>query len=112
MVNDKRMGRACWQNTPVDISMELLPCIPYVPQLAEHFFVQAAKVTLVDALRNNASMAGALASYHALTGTWRTLLADTRAVEALGVDDVRDVAARTFSPDNCFTGYVLPPAKA
>ena len=65
-------------------------------------------MTLVDALRSNASMASALASYHALTGSWRTLLADTRRVEALGAADVREVAARTFAADNCFTGYVLP----
>ncbi len=73
---------------------------------------QAARVNLVDAVRSNASMASALAATHALSGTWRTLLADTRRVEGLTADEVRDVAARTFAPDNCFTGLVLPPAKA
>ncbi len=73
---------------------------------------QAAKVSLVDALRSNASMAGALASYHALTGSWRTLLADARRGEALTPEDVHEVAARTFTPENCFTGYVLPLGKA
>lgn len=35
-----------------------------------------------------------------------------RCVEGLTADEVRDVLARTFAPDNSFTGLVLPPAKA
>lgn len=68
--------------------------------------LQASKVELVDALRRNSAMAAALASYHTLTGSWRTILQESAQIETLQASDVRDVAARTFAPDNCFTGYV------
>ena len=68
--------------------------------------MQASKVELVDALRRNSGMAAALASYHTLTGSWRTILHECAQIETLKAADVRDVAARTFTPDNCFTGYV------
>ena len=61
---------------------------------------------LVDALRRNSGMASALASYHTLTGSWRTILEESAQIETLKAADVRDVAARTFTPENCFTGYV------
>jgi predicted Zn-dependent peptidase len=53
-------------------------------------------------------MAAGLASYHALKGSWRSLLSETAFVEQLTPAQVRDVAARVFSDDNSFTGYVLP----
>jgi predicted Zn-dependent peptidase len=62
-------------------------------------------------VRSNSAMAAGLAAAHALTGTWRTSLIEAAAVEALTAADVRDVTARTFRPDNCFTGYVLPMAR-
>ena len=68
--------------------------------------VQASKVELVDALRRNSGMAAALASYHTLTGSWRTILQESAQVETLSAADVRDAAARTFTPANCFTGCV------
>ena len=61
---------------------------------------------LVDALRRNAGMAAALASYHTLTGSWRTILQESAQIETLKAPDVRDVAGRTFTPGNAFTGYV------
>ncbi|CAL5221368.1 g3548 [Coccomyxa viridis] len=67
---------------------------------------KASKVELVDALRRNSGMAAALASYHTLTGSWRTILQESAQIETLKAADVRDVAARTFTPENCFTGYV------
>lgn len=70
--------------------------------------LQGAKVMLVDALRSNSSMAAALASYHTLTGSWKSLLTETALVEQLTPEDVRAVAARTFAQDNCFKGLVLP----
>lgn len=72
------------------------------------WLVQAARVTLVDAMRSNASMAAGLASYHALNGSWRSLLHETATVEQMTVEQVRAVADTTFADDNCFTGYVLP----
>lgn len=51
-------------------------------------------------------MAAALASYHTLTGSWRTILQESAQIETLKAPDVRDVAARTFTPGNAFTGYV------
>lgn len=68
--------------------------------------LQAAKVTLVDTMRSNSSMASVLASYHALTGSWQSLLAESARIEALTAEDVRAVAARTFLDDNCFRGFV------
>ncbi|KAK9915474.1 hypothetical protein WJX75_009718 [Coccomyxa subellipsoidea] len=69
---------------------------------------KGAKVMLVDALRSNSSMAAVLASYHTLTGSWKSLLTETALVEQLTPEDVRAVAARTFAQDNCFKGLVLP----
>ncbi|CAL8468516.1 g8056 [Coccomyxa elongata] len=69
---------------------------------------KAAKVTLVDALRSNSGMASALAAYHVLTGSWQSLLKESAIVEQLTPEDVRAVAARTFTQDNCFKGLVLP----
>ena len=53
-------------------------------------------------------MAAGLASYHALNGSWRSLLHETATVEQMTVEQVRAVADTTFADDNCFTGYVLP----
>ena len=41
-------------------------------------------------------------------GTWRGVLEDVQRAEELTSRDIREVAAATFAPDNCFTGYVLP----
>ena len=65
---------------------------------------------LLGALGSNSAVAGALASYAALTGDWRNVLADLERIEALAPGDVRDAAARWLRPDNCFTGYVIPSA--
>ncbi len=74
--------------------------------------MQAARYSLISAVRSNAAMAAGLAAGHALTGTWRTGLIEAAKVEALTAADVRDVTARTFHTDNCFTGFVLPEASS
>ncbi len=68
--------------------------------------VQAAKFAVLDALRSNASMASALATYQVLTGSWHNILGDLSIVEGLTAHDIKTVAAETFDPSNCFTGYV------
>ena len=73
---------------------------------------QASRYSLITVVRSNSSMAAGLAAGRALTGRWQTALAEAARVEALTAADVRDVAARTFTPDNCFTGFVLPEARA
>ena len=73
---------------------------------------QASRYSLITVVRSNSSMAAGLAAGRALTGRWQTALAEAARVEALTAADVRDVAGRTFHPDNCFTGFVLPEARA
>ena len=70
--------------------------------------VQAAKFALVDAISSNSSMASALATYQVLTGSWRNILQDLSIIDSLDAEDLRSVAADTFAPNNCFTGYVQP----
>lgn len=73
---------------------------------------QASRYSLITVVRSNSSMAAGLAAGRALTGRWQTALAEAARVEALTAADVRDVAGRTFTRDNCFTGFVLPEARA
>ena len=70
-------------------------------------FLQATKVSLVDGLRSNSSMAAALCAGHVLTGSWRNILSDLQAVEQLTSTDVQQCAAHTFTEDNLFTGHIL-----
>ena len=73
---------------------------------------QASRYSLISVVRSNSAMAAGLAAGKALTGRWQTALAEATKVEALTAADVRDVAGRTFAADNCFTGLVLPGARA
>ena len=70
--------------------------------------MQAAKFALVEAVSSNSSMASALATYQVLTGSWRNISQDLSIIDSLSAEDVRSVAAETFAPNNCFTGYVEP----
>ena len=69
--------------------------------------LQATKVSLVDGLRSNSSMAAALCAGHVLTGSWRNILSDLQVVEQLTSTDVQQCAAHTFTDDNLFTGHIL-----
>ena len=51
-------------------------------------------------------MAELLASYHALTGSWRGVLQELEGVEDLAPQDCRRVAEQVFNEGNCFRGYV------
>ncbi|KAK9829270.1 hypothetical protein WJX72_004899 [[Myrmecia] bisecta] len=73
---------------------------------------KAAKLTLINSIQSNASMASLLTTYHALTGSWRNVLVDMALVESLTPDDIRATAGRVFREDNCFTGYVLPAVRS
>ena len=70
--------------------------------------VQAAKFALLDAVHSNSSMASALATYQVLTGSWRNILEDLSIIDGLTATDIQSLAAETFDPSNCFTGYVRP----
>lgn len=73
-----------------------------------HPLLQAAKLEVVEAIRFNTGMAASLCSYHALTGSWKTVLQDLAVVDELTSERVREAAERIFHPQNCFTGFVLP----
>ena len=57
-------------------------------------------------LQSNSGVAELLASYHALTGSWRGVLQELEAVEDLAPQDCRRVAEQVFNEGNCFRGYV------
>ncbi|PRW45164.1 peptidase M16 [Chlorella sorokiniana] len=71
-------------------------------------YKKAARIELLDALGSNTALAGALATYQALSGDWRAVLTDLQRIEALQPGEVRDACQRWLRPDNCFRGYVLP----
>ncbi|KAL4423363.1 hypothetical protein ABPG77_004294 [Micractinium sp. CCAP 211/92] len=71
-------------------------------------YKKSARVELLGALGSNSAVAAAMASYQALTGDWRNVLADLQSIEDLSSAEARDVAARWLRPDNLFRGYVLP----
>ena len=79
--------------------------------VSEHCKVaaQAARFAVLEAVSSNSSMASALATYQVLTGSWRNILEDLSIIDGVTAADIRSVAAETFAPDNCFTGYVRPP---
>lgn len=62
----------------------------------------------MEAVRFNSSMAASLCAYHALTGSWKTLLHDLAAVDTISSEDVRQTAESLFQDANTFTGLVLP----
>ena len=69
--------------------------------------LQAAKLTLVDAIRSNTNMASTLCAYHANAGSWDKLLSDLEQVDTLTASDIQTLAAAVFAQDNCYTGYML-----
>lgn len=53
-------------------------------------------------------MAGLLAAYHSVTGSWRGILQELDDVETLTVPEVAAVAGQVFAEENRFTGVALP----
>ena len=72
--------------------------------------VQGARADLYGAMQSNASMASAMCKFHALTGSWRTLITDLADFGRLTGSDVQEVAASMFAEQNGYTGFILPPA--
>lgn len=98
------------QNLPCCLGLFVSCCACACPPCPRaHVPPQAARLGVLSVLQANSSLAGALASYQALTGSWRGVNEDLAAIEALTPGGVRDVAARYLTPDNSFVGFVLPP---
>lgn len=79
------------------------------PTSAELARVKAsARAALLGAAVSNSSMASLLAAYHAVTGSWRGVLAELDDVDSLGSAEVASVAGDVFCAGGCFTGKALP----
>jgi predicted Zn-dependent peptidase len=79
------------------------------PTQAELARVKAsARAGLLSALTSNGSMSGLLASYHAVTGSWRGVLQELNDVDTLTGPEVGEVVGQVFADKNRFTGLGLP----
>ena len=101
--------------TTVPSTMPLDACIPGTVLLRTALrdcssCVQGARADLYGAMQSNASMASAMCKFHALTGSWRTLITDLADFGRLTGSDVQEVAASMFAEENGYTGFILPPA--
>ena len=67
---------------------------------------KGARMDLFEGVQSNSSMAANLCSNHVLTNSWRNLIGDVALLQDLTPQDVRAVASRLFSSDNCFSGLV------
>ena len=68
------------------------------------------QVALAQTARSNGAMAELLASYEATFGTWRAMLTQLQAIQALQPDHIQTAAQQVLRNDNCFVG--LMPRKA
>ena len=59
-----------------------------------------ARAGLIRGLQSNSSVAGQLAYYETVTGDWRNLFREIEAVEAVTNDDLKRIAAETFTKNN------------
>ena len=73
---------------------------------------KGARLGLASRARSNGAMASLLASVAGDRGTWRGVLADLAAVDALTAADVEAAAGAVFAAeDNCATAWALPAAE-
>ncbi|HEY9648190.1 MAG TPA: insulinase family protein [Chroococcidiopsis sp.] len=91
----------------LNVEIERLKTEPVSAAELERIKTQS-RASVLQNLSSNQGMASLLASYEALTGDWRNLFEDLKAVDAATPADIQRVAQALFQPDKKTVGTLLP----